>query len=34
MTLDRSRLRRKVGALSSEVMSRVDAAIRVSLDVG
>ena len=34
LTLDKSRLQRKVGTLSSELMSRVDAAIRISLDVG
>ncbi len=34
LTLDKSRLQRKVGSLSSELMDKVNAATRVSLDVG
>jgi mRNA interferase MazF len=34
LTLDTSRLQRRIGALPSEVMERVNAAIKVSLDVG
>jgi mRNA interferase MazF len=33
LTLDRSRLQRRMGALPAEVMQKVDAAIKVSLDV-
>ena len=34
LTVDKSRLRRRVGALAPELINRVDAAIRISLDVG
>jgi len=34
LTLDTSRLQRRIGALPSEVMERVNTAIKVSLDVG
>lgn len=34
LTIDKSRLRRRVGVLPPELINRVDAAIRVSLDVG
>jgi len=34
LTLDKSRLQRRVGVLSSRLMEKVDAAIKVSLDVG
>lgn len=34
LTVDKSRLRRRVGVLSAEVVNRVNAAIRISLDVG
>ncbi len=34
LTIDKSRLRRRLGALPAELLSRVNAAIRVSLDVG
>jgi len=34
LTIDRSRLRRRVGTLSPELVERVNAAIKVSLDVG
>ncbi len=34
LTLEKSRLQRKVGSLSSELMDKVNAATRVSLDVG
>ncbi len=34
LTLDKSRLHRRIGALPSEVMERVNAAIKVSLHVG
>lgn len=34
LTVDKSRLRRRLGTLSPERISMVDAAIRVSLDVG
>jgi len=34
LTLDRSRLQRRVGTLATEVMRKVDAAIKTSLDVG
>ena len=34
LTIDRSRLQRRLGALGPERMEKIDAAIRVSLDVG
>jgi mRNA interferase MazF len=34
LTLDKSRLLRRLGALSSERMEQVNTAIRISLDVG
>lgn len=34
LTLDKSRLQRRVGTLAREIMAKVDAAIKVSLDVG
>jgi mRNA interferase MazF len=34
LTIDRARLQRRVGMLSAERIALVDAAIRVSLDVG
>lgn len=34
LTIDRARLQRRVGTLSAERIALVDAAIRVSLDVG
>ena len=34
LTVDKSRLRRRVGVLPPELVNRVNAAIRVSLDVG
>jgi mRNA interferase MazF len=34
LTIDRSRLRRRVGTLSSQLVEKVNAAIKVSLDVG
>jgi mRNA-degrading endonuclease toxin of MazEF toxin-antitoxin module len=34
LTLDTSRLQRRVGTLRREIMDRVDAAIKVSLEVG
>ena len=34
LTVDKSRLRRRVGSLPSELVERVNAAIKVSLDVG
>ena len=34
LTLDKSRLERRIGALPSDVMERVNAAIKISLDVG
>lgn len=34
LTLDKSRLQRRVGVLSSRLMEKVDVAIKVSLDVG
>ena len=34
LTIDKSRLRQRVGTLSQERIDRVNAAIRVSLDVG
>ena len=33
LTLDKSRLQRRVGTLRAEVMDKVDSAIKVSLDV-
>ena len=33
LTLDKSRLQRRVGTLRAEVMEKVDSAIKVSLDV-
>lgn len=33
LTLDKSRLQRRVGTLPAEVMDKVDSAIKVSLDV-
>ncbi|MBI4589843.1 MAG: type II toxin-antitoxin system PemK/MazF family toxin [Candidatus Rokubacteria bacterium] len=34
LTIDKSRLHRRVGTLPTEIMDRVNTAIRVSLDVG
>lgn len=34
LTVDKSRLRRRLGILSAERLAMVDAAIRISLDVG
>ena len=34
ITIDKSRLRRRLGVLSADLLNRVNAAIRVSLDVG
>ena len=34
LTVDKSRLRRRIGVVPPELITRVDAAIRVSLDVG
>ena len=34
LTLDRSRLRRKLGAIRAETLDRVNGAIQISLDVG
>ena len=34
LTIDMSRLQRRVGVLPPEVINRVDAAVRISLDVG
>lgn len=34
LTIDKSRLRRRVGSLAPEVVEKVNAAIKVSLDVG
>jgi mRNA-degrading endonuclease toxin of MazEF toxin-antitoxin module len=34
LTLDKSRLQRRIGSLPPEIMDKVDAAIKVSLDVG
>lgn len=34
VSIDRSRLRYRIGLLPPELMARVDAAIRVSLDIG
>jgi len=34
LTVDKSRLRRRVGVIPPELINRVDGAIRVSLDVG
>jgi mRNA-degrading endonuclease toxin of MazEF toxin-antitoxin module len=33
LTIDKSRLQRRLGTLQSELMERVNAAIKVSLDV-
>ena len=34
ITIDKSRLRRRLGVLRADLLNRVNAAIRVSLDVG
>jgi mRNA-degrading endonuclease toxin of MazEF toxin-antitoxin module len=34
LTLDKARLRRRLGVLPAERLAMVDAAIRISLDVG
>lgn len=34
LTIDKARLQRRIGALPSESMERVNAAIKISLDVG
>jgi mRNA interferase MazF len=34
LTVEKSRLRRRVGVITPELINRVDGAIRVSLDVG